>query len=128
DRYATHFHVLKYDTGGNIVWEHLLTGSTHLGAGARAIHLDDAGNIYATGIVNGGDPWNNDDNILTVKVDPAGQLVYAEQWSSPGFNSGLDDGLAITADAQGNAHVAGQYMEDEPLLDEHLNTVVLKYG
>src|SRR5690606_38895471 len=37
DRYATHFHVLKYDTGGNIVWEHLLTGSTHLGAGARAI-------------------------------------------------------------------------------------------
>jgi hypothetical protein len=128
NRYATHFHILKYDPQGEIAWEHQLTGANHLGAGARAIHLGADGYIYATGVVNGGDPWNNDNNILTARVHPDGTLVYAEQFSSGGFNSGHDDAWVITSDAAGNAYVGGVYMESEPLLDEHINTLVLKYS
>ena len=126
DRYATHFHVLKYDPAGNIAWEHQLDGNVHLGAGARAIHLGADGHIYATGLRNGGDAWNNNDNIYIARIHPDGTLVYAVEYSSPGFNSGLDDSFTITSDAQGNAYVGGIYMEDEPNLDQHVNSIVLK--
>ncbi|MEX2219190.1 MAG: hypothetical protein WD749_10585 [Phycisphaerales bacterium] len=125
-RYATHFHVMKYDTAGTVAWEHLLDGPVHLGAGARAVALDAAGNVYATGQYNGGDGFNNDDNIMTVKIGPAGNLIYTATWSSTAFNTGWDDGLAVAADADGNALVAGRIMSDD--LEEHVNAVVLKYG
>jgi hypothetical protein len=126
DRYATHFHVLKYDPAGNIGWEHQLDGSSRLGAGARALTVDAAGNVYATGLFNAGDPWNANDDIMTVRIDPAGNVVYAARWDSGGNNKGHDDGLAIAVDTEGNALVAGRYMDD--LSEEHKNTVVLKYG
>lgn len=44
---ATHFHLLKYNPQGNIVWQHHLDLNPHLGAGARDMTLDAAGNAYA---------------------------------------------------------------------------------
>lgn len=126
NRYATHFHVLKYDTEGNIDWEHQIDLPPRLGAGARDIALDAKGNVYATGVANGGDGFNNDDDILTVKIDPSGILVYAVAFDSEGFNSGLDDGHVITADDQGNAYVGGQTYADGET-NRTWDTTTLKY-
>jgi len=127
-RYATHFHVLKYNTDGTIAWEHLIdAGQEHLGAGARDIAVDASGNVYATGLYNAGDPWNNNDDMLTVKVDAAGELVYVEGFNSGGFNQGLDDGLVITADDAGNAYVSGQTYADDSG-NRTWDTTTLKYG
>jgi len=124
NRYATHFHVLAYDTDGSIKWEHQIDDAARLGAGARDIALDAAGNVCATGVVNAGDPWNKDDNILTVKVGPEGNLIYAVQYSSPGSFTEHDNGRVLTADPEGNVYVAGQVFTD---LYRHLDMVVLKY-
>jgi hypothetical protein len=128
DRFATHFHVLKYATDGSVAWEHLIDpGQEHLGAGARDIAIDGAGNVYATGVFNAGDPWNNNDDIVTVKIDPAGQIVYVQGYNSGGFNEGLDDGKVITADDAGNAYVSGQTYADDGG-NRTWDTTTLKYG
>lgn len=128
DRYATHFHVLKYATDGSVAWQHLIDPNPqHFGAGARHIAIDAAGNVYATGLYNSGDGFNNNDDFVTVKVDASGQIVYVEGFNSGGFNEGLDDGKVVTADAAGNAYVSGQTYADDGG-NRTWDTTTLKYG
>lgn len=100
--FATHFHVIKYDTNGNVVWQHVLDLTPHEGAGARAIVMDGQGNVYAcgqTGRYEGG----STDDMMIVKVNSAGEVVYmATVDAGP-----LGDALAITCDESGNAYVTG---------------------
>ncbi|HYE03115.1 MAG TPA: hypothetical protein VD963_07755, partial [Phycisphaerales bacterium] len=128
-RYATDFHVIKYTSAGAIAWQYNTnTGATgNLGAGARDIALDPSGNVYATGVIQGGDQWNTNNDFLTVKLTNDGELVYRRTYSSPGFNTGMDDGKVITADAAGNAYVAGYWMPGEAT-ERHLDTRTIKYS
>lgn len=125
--FASDFHVMKYTSAGDIAWVYHTTSTAKLGAIAQAITLDPAGNVYATGYVI--EPGANQD-FLTVKLTNNGALVYRAQYSTSGFNTGDDEGLAITADAAGNAYVAGYWRPDvvQGQPDRHLDTLTLKYS
>jgi antitoxin component YwqK of YwqJK toxin-antitoxin module len=124
NQYFYEFVVLKYDPEGTLLWEGRIDGNLGLGAGAVDVAIDPSGNVYATGQFHGGDRFNQNDNILTAKWSPNGKLVYAEQYDSGGFFGYLDEGKAITADAEGNAYVAGNIYGDGILMEE---IVTLKY-
>jgi hypothetical protein len=128
-RYATDFHVIKYTTSGDIAWQYHTNNadSGNLGAGARSIALDPAGNVYATGVINSGDEFNGNNDFLTVKLTNDGQLVYRAVYSSPGGNTGQDDGQVVAADSAGNAYVAGYWMPQDSTV-RHLDTRTLKYS
>ncbi|MFG0283068.1 MAG: SBBP repeat-containing protein [Phycisphaerales bacterium JB039] len=125
-RYATHFHVLKYDTDGNMAWEYLFDFPQHLGAGARDVRLDGAGNVLATGIAQAGDLSGAQDDIYTVKLAPDGSVLWEAQYDSGGANPGLDDSFHVRADAAGNVYVIGHVFTSED--NRNFDTLLLKYS
>ncbi|MGE0481466.1 MAG: hypothetical protein AB7Q17_13440 [Phycisphaerae bacterium] len=125
--YATDFHVMKFTPDGAVAWVYHTNSASFRGAIANSLALDAEGNVYATGYVI--EPGANQD-FLTVKLSSSGALTYRAQFSTPGFNTGDDEGLAITADDLGNAYVAG-YWRPDPVQgqpDRHLDTMTLKYS
>jgi hypothetical protein len=70
---------------------------------AKALTVDNAGNVYVTGqcYVN---PLNGYD-IFTIKYDPNGNILWIRIFNGAG--SGADCGVAITLDMAGNVFVTG---------------------
>jgi len=73
------------------------------GGDARAITVDNSGNVYVTGRSDGG-PSNNFD-YATVKYNPAGQEQWAARYNGPDSND--DHAEAIAVDKSGNVYVTG---------------------
>ena len=91
--------VMKYDTNGNILWQHDLKPAAASSAGCRGLALDAVGNTYVTGIATG-----QVDDVVIAKVSPTGQVAYNVTYSTKNDEAGH----GIVADAQGNAIVTGQ--------------------
>ena len=123
--YATHFHVVAYDTDGNQTWEVLYDLDPHFGAGARDITLDPQGNIIATGIVGVVEGLGTQDDILTVKISAAGQILWAEHWDSAGDINGLDDGYLVTTGEDGSVFVSGTSFSN--VNNRNFDGTVLRY-
>ncbi len=70
---------------------------------AKAITVDNLGNVYVTGRSNGG-PSNAFD-YATVKYNSAGQEQWVARYNGP--DSGDDHAEAIAVDNSGNVHVTG---------------------
>jgi len=102
--YAT----VKYDTYGNELWRVLHGDPDQTSRDrARAIVIDDAGNVYVTG--NGFVDIGIDD-YLTVKYDASGNELWAARYNGP--DNGSDSAWSLTVDASGNVYVTGSsYME-----------------
>lgn len=95
--YTSDFLTIKYDLSGNQQWIAKYDGPGNDSDIARAIAVDDSGNVYITGISVGEGWWYD---IATIKYDSSG----IEQWVSR-FNSGFVYDLAL--DQSGNVYVTG---------------------
>jgi len=93
---ADHFHTLKYDPNGRVLWQRILpSGSSSRSMDAAS---DAQGNVYVAGYVRLGQY-----NYQVVKYDPNGNVLWQRILSS-----GNDDqAQAIAVDAQGNVVVTG---------------------
>lgn len=117
--------VVKYDTGGNVLWA--ISRSDNLynfggpdvsvgNYGNPAISLDTNGNVYVVGnFLNTNLIFGNDTlvdygapNFYIVKYDPFGNPVWAR--SAPAYTINLSS--AIITDAIGNSYIAGFFTSD----------------
>ncbi|HTF05838.1 MAG TPA: hypothetical protein VK826_17540, partial [Bacteroidia bacterium] len=93
---------IKYDQAGNQVWAMPFNGAGNGFDDARALDVDDAGNVYVTGYTEG---TGSNYNMITIKYDAAG----TQQWATSlnGSANGFDEGYDIISDASGNVYVGG---------------------
>ena len=112
--------LVKYDLNGNVIWARTPTCSSHQDGGALA--LDTQGNIYIAGkfwgdMIIGSDTLTNEgttyEDILTVKYDPNGNIVWHEHAGGPG----RDWPNGIVALASGDIYVAGYFASDTMTFD-----------
>src|SRR6266542_279854 len=89
---------LKYNSAGQEQWVERYNGpEEHLDA-AKAIALDDAGNVYVTG--------ESFDDYATIKYNAAGQQQWVARENGGGAN-------AIALDGAGNVYVTGQIADPD---------------
>jgi len=105
------FMVLKYDINTGAMasgFPFIYTGDT-LSNEAHAIKVDNSGNIYITGQAsfnNSTPPYLPFCNILTLKINSSGTLVWAKYHNASG--NGVDNGVTLGFDnTQSNLFVAG---------------------
>ncbi len=99
------FTIIKYDPSGDTAWARAFPGPPTQGSDARAVALDDAGNVYATGYIN--TPTPNDVNLFVVSLRADGTTRWREEFSGPGADN--DVGTTIAIDNQGNVIVGGTF-------------------
>jgi len=96
--YAT----LKYDPGGNQVWEVRYNGPGNSYDGASDIALDRAGNVYVTGNSTGTGTLRD---YTTLKYDAAGNQVWEARYDGQENDDDIPSCLAL--DSLGNISVTG---------------------
>jgi hypothetical protein len=112
--------VTKLDAAGNLVWAKRLGGPGSSHTWAYAVALDAGGNIHVTGLFNGTadfDPGPGTVNltpaggsdIYVVKLDTAGNLVWARQFGGPAPSYFDDVAYGIAVDAGGNVFPVGGF-------------------
>lgn len=108
--------VLKLNVAGDFVWAKVFAGT--VADAAKGLALDDAGNVYTTGIFQGTadfDPGpgvsdltvaggvNND--IFISKLNPSGDLVWALNFGG----NVSDEGLSVFCSTAGNLYATGDF-------------------
>ena len=71
---------------------------------AHALAVDALGNVYITGVENGGVPGSERD-IATVKYNSSGDQLWVRSYNGPG--DGRDEANSAAVDALGNVYVTG---------------------
>lgn len=96
-------YVRKYDSAGTEQWTRQV-GSVELDSG-EAVSVDASGSVYLTGYTEGALSAANagNEDVFVCKYDSAG----TEQWTRQFGSAAKDLGVAVSADANGNAYVAG---------------------
>ncbi len=96
--YAT----IKYRANGDTAWVRRYNGPGNYSDCARALVVDDLGNVYVTGYchVNG-----TDYDYTTVKYCSNGDTAWVRRYSGPGYDN--DDAYDIALDNSGNVYVTG---------------------
>ena len=103
--------IAKFDPAGNLLYSTYFGGSAN--DLATAIATDPAGNVYVTGALQSTDfpvakafQAKNAGGVdaFVLKLDPSGNVLYATYLGG----TQNDFGMAITADAAGNAYVTGR--------------------
>jgi hypothetical protein len=96
--YAT----IKHYSNGDTAWTRRYDGPGNGWDYARAIAVDDSGNVYVTGmsIANGTGP-----DYATIKYDSSGNELWVRRYNGPG--DGWDYARAIAVDGSGNLLVTG---------------------
>lgn len=94
----------KYDTSGTLQWTKTYgEDNSKLGYG---IAVDDSGNVYVTGheyIIDGG---SSTQDIIVIKYDAAGNLLWSKQYIPPAGHG--YSGKSIAVDNAGNVYIGGQ--------------------
>jgi len=89
-------------------WVRRYNGAANASDYARAMAVDNAGNVYVTGNTANNENWPYDHDYLTVKYNTSGDLLWVSTYAGPGAAQNNDDyALAIAVDDAGNAYVTG---------------------
>lgn len=106
--------VAKLDNKGAVAWAAGNGGSTSSFSNERgqAIEVDATGNVYVTGRYYSSLTWDaasltskGSSDVFVLKFDTTGKVV----WGASGGGSGIDLGLGLTLDKQGNVYITGQF-------------------
>ena len=108
--------VQKIDSAGNVVWA-VSVGSADIDQG-NGVVADTSGNLYVTGTFAAAADFNTDTGTFNLtpggfqdpfllKLNSAGQFVWAKDFALTGFNAGQGTGVAL--DASGHVFVAGYF-------------------
>ncbi len=105
--------VAKYDGSGNLLW--IRTGGSSGNDYAHGLGVDAAGNVYATGFIEGNATFSGSAltcsgarDIYLVKYDSAGNLL----WLKRAGGTGADGAVRLAVDAAGNSHLTGFFTAD----------------
>jgi uncharacterized delta-60 repeat protein len=102
-------------------WVRRYNGSGNGLDDARALALDDSGNVYVTGM-SLGDGTSAD--IVTIKYLPDGDTAWLRRYDGP-LGSRGDEARGIATDVSGNVYVTGSSSGDPP--DYLLDYTTIKY-
>lgn len=101
---GTNFDIVtvKYDPDGNQLWVSSFNGTGNGYDDARALDVDNSGNVYVTGFtqVVGGNY-----NVITIKYDASGVQQWATSYN--GSANGFDEGYDVISDNNGFVYVTG---------------------
>jgi beta-propeller repeat-containing protein/fibronectin type III domain protein len=106
--------VVKFDSGGNLLWARTWGGN--MNDYARAIAVDKYGGVYVTGTTFSF-AVSGYSNLVVLKLRSNGSLVWQEIWGDLLYNYGL----GITIDSTANIYVSGytsdsQFYNADPVL------------
>jgi uncharacterized delta-60 repeat protein len=96
------FAVLKYNAAGTQLWVFRYDGGAGRDDRIATMRMDTLGNIYLTGTA---DQSGNNSEIITIKINSAGEQVWAARWTPPPNTHLKAEGLAL--DGDGNVVVVG---------------------
>ena len=96
--------VLKYSSDGDTLWLRTYDGGYNSDDEAKSITVDNIGNSYITG--NTQSPTTIND-IITIKYDKNGNLIWQKIYSTPSNPTGQDFGKSINLDNYNNVFVSG---------------------
>ncbi|WP_205511304.1 SBBP repeat-containing protein [Longitalea arenae] len=95
---------IKYNANGDQQWINTYDGPVNHHDRAKALAVDDNGNVYVTGfittVVN---EWANYSNVATIKYNAAGH----QQWVTFYDNKDHDEPNAMAVDGSGNVYITG---------------------
>ncbi|QQS36630.1 MAG: SBBP repeat-containing protein [Ignavibacteriales bacterium] len=101
---TTHaYTTIKYNSDGVELWLKKYDGPGNNADYARAIAVDNQGNVYITGESYGGATVNYD--YATVKYNSAGVEQWVKRYTGPGLSGDLVKAIAV--DNDGNVYVTG---------------------
>ncbi len=97
----------KINSLGDTLWWNTKNGKGNGDDEGVSAGVDASGNVYVTGIVDGG---NSGIDIIVIKYDAGGTVQWDTTWSSTSF---LDDIVVdMKVDASGNCYVGGYTIPD----------------
>ena len=99
---ANDFGTIKYDSTGNELWHSFYSSPGSYDDIALAIAVDDSGNVFATGYIQGAGSMRN---YATVKYNSSGVEQWVRTYNGPGND--WDEAYSIAVDHSGNAYVTG---------------------
>jgi len=94
--------IIKYNSDGQKVWIARYNGPLNGDDRARAIAVDNNGNVYVTGYSYGDGTYSD---YTTIKYNPFGQIEWISRYNGPG--NYYDYAEAIAVDSAGNVYVTG---------------------
>lgn len=97
--YAT----IKYSSAGNTLWVRRFNHSVNGVDAAEDLAVDDSGNVYVTGLSDGGGSYFD---YLTIKYSSTGETLWVKRYNGPGNSD--DQAHALAIDNSGNVYVAGR--------------------
>ncbi|MEO0092486.1 MAG: SBBP repeat-containing protein, partial [candidate division WOR-3 bacterium] len=112
---------IKYDSNGNLIWvKTFSSGIPDSWNEAKAIALDNIGNVYVTGYTLSYDNWYD---FTTIKYDKLnGDTIWVRHYDGP--INGYDQAVGIAIDNQNNIYVTGK--SDGP--DDWFDYATVKYN
>lgn len=96
---------IKYSTNGVPLWKKRYNGPGNGDDNARAIFVDQNGNVYVTGISDSYPSFGLDNDVATLKYNSQGALQWVARYDGNIIRE--DAGNAIRVDQNGNVYVAG---------------------
>ena len=93
--------LLKYDHSGSLLWQRTWGGSSYDWSPRSGVALGSSGNVYIVGST--GSFGAGDADVLLLKYDPSGDLLWQRTWGG----SELDYGLGMALDSLDNVYVTG---------------------
>jgi uncharacterized delta-60 repeat protein len=99
------FLALKYDNGGNLLWEAQFNGSSSHNDIATSMTVDNANNVILTGLTTQTYGTRLDSNYGTVKFNPFGTLLWYAVYDGP--SNSVDISRSVFTDNALNVYITG---------------------